>query len=869
MKRLSVFLVLALVLSFGLSQAQTSVSLESISTYFAPDTIRISSTEDVVIQIRTTNGGIDHYNPANGFEIYSPDGLTWDPLCGNSSECLATQNCFWAINPDDYFDKDFINVFGNTGSDADTVGYGGVSFDETLGLIAGWDGVFYTINLGKFGDPADAGKHICIDSAYFPPGGTWKWAALTAGDDVIPDWDGPHCWELYAVPDEPAEIDGGPTNYSFSHCDVGTIDFDATDPDGCPPEGDPPTAYEFEIVSGPGAIDASTGVWTWSGGTVPQSGLATLVVHVRSLCGGGFGPEHTVNLTVTNTGPAFTDGCGTYTTVQAGDTKCVQFAADDDCDLLTYTVTDYGGATGTVTIVDGLLCYGPSETDPDLTQPIVMTVEVSDGEYTAECTVDWNVLGAAPYQVFIEPDYSAECGALQGHLLPVDINLCGIDVTQGIGGFDFLIAYDNSALSFQMAVGGDIYDLCDWEYFDYRYGPYGNCGNACPSGMLRVIGLEETNDGVINNTCGVGDPEGLSIREPRSCISLAVLTFLVSNDRTLECQVAPIRFFWYDCGDNTISNLDGTELYISTKVYDCNNPDPIQGEADFPTYLGAQEVCLGGDKESAIRNIDFTNGCVEICCEGEIDARGDINLNGLAYEIADAVMLTNYFIDGLGAFQYPEGSIAASDVNADGIALSVADLVYLIRVVVGDALPYPKTNPVAANYSTDEGVVSVDSDMGAAFIVVEGDQIPDLMADNMEMEYAFDGANTRIVIYSMKQGETFSGEFIGVDDVISVEFATYEGTPVAAKNVPTSFALEQNYPNPFNPTAMIRFSLPNPTNWTLTFYNVTGQVVESVNGYDEGYVEYAWDASELASGIYFYKLEAGEFTATKKAALLK
>lgn len=89
-------------------------------------------------------------------------------------------------------------------------------------------------------------------------------------------------------------------------------------------------------------------------------------------------------------------------------------------------------------------------------------------------------------------------------------------------------------------------------------------------------------------------------------------------------------------------------------------------------------------------------------------------------------------------------------------------------------------------------------------------------------------------------------------------------------NLPTSYSLAQNYPNPFNPTATIPFSLKEGGEWKVTIYNVTGQVVEEIRGYAEaGHVDVEWDASELASGIYFYKLEAGSFKATKKAVLLK
>ena len=116
---------------------------------------------------------------------------------------------------------------------------------------------------------------------------------------------------------------------------------------------------------------------------------------------------------------------------------------------------------------------------------------------------------------------------------------------------------------------------------------------------------------------------------------------------------------------------------------------------------------------------------MDIICADSIDAVGDVNLNGLAYEIADAVMFTNYFIQGLSAFPHPDGSMAASDVNGDGISLTVADLVQLIRVVVGDASPLPKVSVEAihADMTNANGVLSIESPepVAAAYISVAGD----------------------------------------------------------------------------------------------------------------------------------------------------
>jgi len=88
--------------------------------------------------------------------------------------------------------------------------------------------------------------------------------------------------------------------------------------------------------------------------------------------------------------------------------------------------------------------------------------------------------------------------------------------------------------------------------------------------------------------------------------------------------------------------------------------------------------------------------------------------------------------------------------------------------------------------------------------------------------------------------------------------------------LPNAFALSQNYPNPFNPTTAIELSLPASSQYKLTIYNVLGQEVKTFEGVaDRGYMTINWDASEQASGIYLYKVQAGSFTATRKMVLLK
>jgi hypothetical protein len=90
------------------------------------------------------------------------------------------------------------------------------------------------------------------------------------------------------------------------------------------------------------------------------------------------------------------------------------------------------------------------------------------------------------------------------------------------------------------------------------------------------------------------------------------------------------------------------------------------------------------------------------------------------------------------------------------------------------------------------------------------------------------------------------------------------------KIIPDNFALDQNYPNPFNPTTTIGFSIPVESDYSLTIFNITGQKVRVYEGHaSAGKVTIEWNASENSSGIYFYKLDAGTFSSTKKMVLLK
>lgn len=117
-----------------------------------------------------------------------------------------------------------------------------------------------------------------------------------------------------------------------------------------------------------------------------------------------------------------------------------------------------------------------------------------------------------------------------------------------------------------------------------------------------------------------------------------------------------------------------------------------------------------------------------------------------------------------------------------------------------------------------------------------------------------------------KSADDQSGSFVG--EWMNSGESFEEGLEAAA---PAEFALMGSYPNPFNPTTTLQFTLPEASKVLLTVYDVNGRLTATVvNGYrDAGLHAVTFDGSGLASGIYLYRLEAGQFTANGKMVLMK
>lgn len=110
------------------------------------------------------------------------------------------------------------------------------------------------------------------------------------------------------------------------------------------------------------------------------------------------------------------------------------------------------------------------------------------------------------------------------------------------------------------------------------------------------------------------------------------------------------------------------------------------------------------------------------------------------------------------------------------------------------------------------------------------------------------------------------------DQVITLKFVQ---TPTlintSLNEIPSEYKLEQNYPNPFNPVTTIDFQLPKDVNVKIKVYDVSGKEIKTL--IDEfkqaGSYNISFDGSNLSSGVYFYRIEAGDFVQTKRMVLLK
>jgi len=468
--------------------------------------------------------------------------------------------------------------------------------------------------------------------------------------------------------------------------------------------------------------------------------------------------------------------------------------------------------------------------------------------------------------VFIasDPQGAADTGVVSVTILAVSMFALSLDAASGYPGdrVPFGVTLDNkeSVSSFNLLVRYDATILVpsgmtvdgtrasDFEYFTFNYIADGNPGD------IRIIGVADEFVGGITPPldAGVGP--------------ICLWKFRISSNISYSGMSVPVRFIFLDDmlqDDNTLTDAQGIKI-----------------------------------EQTAI---DYFDGHVDILEFGKVEI-GDINLNGLAFEISDAIYFSN-FIMNPAVYPMNPLQMANSDINRDGLAATIADLVALINIIVdgyhGGFKPQ-NTPDLSAEWTwrvEEEGVVfAYDAafDVGAVFMTITtgGAIAADVKSfdENMTVASRQDGGELRILVYSLEGYRMSEGQRdflmvagLGDWEAISVSMASADGRPVDLSkrahkevSVPARFTLEQNYPNPFNPETRVDFSLPENTHVALTVFNVLGREVKILINDDltAGPHSAVWDGTDgsgraVASGVYYYRLDTAVGSASRKMVLLK
>ena len=152
---------------------------------------------------------------------------------------------------------------------------------------------------------------------------------------------------------------------------------------------------------------------------------------------------------------------------------------------------------------------------------------------------------------------------------------------------------------------------------------------------------------------------------------------------------------------------------------------------------------------------------------------------------------------------------------------------------------------------------------------VQGRAILESTDNGATWDTAYTGTGNFERIHAALDGDMIVGFAVGGSQTVKFTISLTEVAPQAG--IPQRIRLHQNYPNPFNPTTTIKYGLPERSHVTLTIFNTLGQQVGTlVEGEVEaGYHEVKFDASHLPSGVYLYRLQAGNRIEVRKAVLMK
>ncbi|MGK9477659.1 CARDB domain-containing protein [Melioribacter sp. OK-6-Me] len=358
---------------------------------------------------------------------------------------------------------------------------------------------------------------------------------------------------------------------------------------------------------------------------------------------------------------------------------------------------------------------------------------------------------------------------------------------------------------------------------------------------------------------------------------------------------------------NSESDLAGYYLYYGTDGINWNGTGANQG--DSPILIIGQnnfEVCglKAGIYYFALKAFDSSNNLSSLTNTVQISISGETTTQTLFYgdtpqiwTVGTTPPADSGYVSGTNIYN-DLGKYQRFDITVNSHLIQ-ANLYFAVKQIAGTADNFnlvvksaqidgaPGSTLYSKSYSVDSidisnpGVVynafPIDTDVsltGPFFIGIEwlsgvDDQFG-LVTDS-----ANEGANAKRAWEKWSDGTyhdiNSAWQNLDIDLWIAAVLSTTTEIKVITNELPQGYILSQNYPNPFNPITKIKYAIPHNAYVTLRIYDVLGNEVKKLvsESQNAGYYEVEFDGSNLASGIYFYRLEAGNYFATKKLIIVK
>ncbi|MFQ6008799.1 MAG: T9SS type A sorting domain-containing protein, partial [Candidatus Zixiibacteriota bacterium] len=263
-------------------------------------------------------------------------------------------------------------------------------------------------------------------------------------------------------------------------------------------------------------------------------------------------------------------------------------------------------------------------------------------------------------------------------------------------------------------------------------------------------------------------------------------------------------------------------------------------------------------------------------------------------------------VTGLVAYLFlygpPPCVLNAMDVNGSCTGPNIADVTYIVDYLfrdgaeplcgcLGKSVPLPKVNPdilVTSFFENDVTTIQLSSPIDLRGVQLElkgaeGATVANLFGEKLDLVYCQRNGIVRVGLLDLDGAEiiaTGDHQLVSIPgkyELVSAIVSDMDHHDIVASigsklsELPDSYALDQNFPNPFNPMTAISFTIPAASYVKLEIYNIMGQKVTTLidRQMEAGRYTIQWDASNVASGVYLYRLQAGDFVDTKKMTLLK